>query len=81
MSVKHKRMFDGGDDSLHVLALQAHQISGSIDPSTPIRALLGPAPKLPPERLARSRSFDLAAKLKDPEIARLVNERLAPGLN
>lgn len=75
MAVKRTRMFESDDDNTCLLALQAHQISGTIDPATPIRTLLAAAVEQPRQRSARA---PFALKPKDPEIGRMVNERLAP---
>lgn len=77
MSVKRRRLFGSTDENLRLLALQAHQISVTVDPRMPIRALLGSElPRAP--RRAKACRIAIEAKLKDPEFARLVNDRLAP---
>lgn len=82
VSVKRSWMLGGDDDNLRLLALQAQQISGTIDPRTPIRALLGTEPPRAPQPRAKAGRIAVAAKLKDSDFARLINERLAPaGLN
>jgi hypothetical protein len=74
MPAKRKHRFS--EDSLRLLALQAHQISGTLDPRLPMSALL--EPELGRKRGVEGRSFDLARKLRDPEVARIINDRLAP---
>ena len=81
--MKCRRASEASDDYVRLLALQPHQISGSVDPWTPIRALLGQQNTTEPRQGGkRDSAFLLQKKLADPEVSRLINERLAPaGLN
>ena len=78
VSVKRSWLLEGDDDSVRLLALQPHQIVGTVDPRTPIRALLGSELPRGPQRRAKTCRIALEAKLRDPEFVRLVNDRLAP---
>ena len=76
--MKRKLGQGSGDDAVRALALQAHQISGILDPSVPIRALLEPVEAKPVRRRSDMPLMKIV-KLSDPDLARHVNERLAPG--
>jgi hypothetical protein len=69
-------MFDCDDEKLRLVALQAHQISGSIDPRVPTRVLLDSEEH---RGWRIERSLSNLEKLNDPEIGNHINERLAPG--
>ena len=76
VSVKRRRLTASLGGSFEELALQPHQITGTADPHIPIRLLMNMAPDF--ARPAKAAPKKLA-KLKGPEIGRLVNEQLAPG--
>lgn len=76
MSVKRESVLDSGHCGVRLPGLQAHQISGSIDPRMPTRTLLENALAA---TQAEDRDDRSSVQASDPAKIRRLNERLAPG--
>ena len=74
---QRKTMLSCDEETIRLLSLQSHQIDGSIDPRLSLRALVQQADAQ--GRSAEPRPRPAFHKIAEPEVGRLVNDRLAPG--